>query len=57
MGECPPTGSFISLSEAAEIVGVRASKLRRKVVALGIETTKSANRRMIPVEALELLRN
>ena len=55
IGEPSPTGSFVTLSEASSIVGVRSSNLRRRLVALGVETKRSANRRLIPVEALSLL--
>jgi len=37
-------------------VRVTISNLRRKLVALRVETRRSANRRLIPVEALDLLR-
>jgi hypothetical protein len=56
IGEPSPTGSFVTLSEASQIIGVKSSNLRRKLVALGVETRRSANRRLIPVEAVDLLR-
>jgi hypothetical protein len=57
IGEPSPTGSWVSLSEASEIVGIKSSNLRRKLVALGAETKRSANRRLVPVEALDVLRD
>jgi hypothetical protein len=56
IGEPQPTGAFVTLSEASQIVGVRSTNLSRKLVALGVETKKIANRRLVPVEALDLLR-
>ena len=56
IGEPQPTGSYVTLTEAAQILGIRSSNLRRLTVVLGIETKKTGNRRFVPVESLELLR-
>jgi hypothetical protein len=57
LGEITPTDGWVTLTEASEIVGIKAQKLRRKVTALGIETTRSAGRRLIRVQDLDLLRD
>jgi hypothetical protein len=47
--------AWITLPEAAVLTGIKAAYLRQQVIVLGIPTRRSG-RRLIPVDALELLR-
>jgi hypothetical protein len=51
LGERSPMDGWVTLPEASGIVGIKATKLRLKVNALGIETIRCANRKLIRVEA------
>src|SRR5262249_12846097 len=47
---------YISLSEASGLLGIKATRLRLKVNALGLPTQKVGNMKLIRVEDLDLLR-
>ena len=56
LGERSRYDGWISLPEASGIVGIKATKLRLKVNALGIPTQKIGNMKMLRVEDLDRLR-
>ena len=57
LGERSRFDGWVSLPEASGIVGIKATKLRPMVNALGIPTQKVGNMKMVRVEDLDLLRD